>query len=213
MWQSGLINMRFVCKANKWSDETKATKLPTLLEGEALAVWLELSEEQQSDYKQAKEKITDKLAPLKFEALDKFHKRKLRPGEALSVFVHDMKVLLEQAMPRLDNTARDQLLLHQFLTGLPVSLSQQLRATGEARDLNSSIERARLLMSIDTQSQQVAAVEAQSNHTNPLQEQVEKLTEQVAALSARIHRDPQQQKPKRCYKCGQAGHVQRNCFY
>ena len=65
------------CKANKWSDETKATKLPTLLEGEALTVWLELSEEQQSDYKQAKEKITDKIAPLKFEALDKFHKRRL----------------------------------------------------------------------------------------------------------------------------------------
>ena len=68
-------------------------------------------------------------------------------------------------------------------------------------------------MSIDTQSQQVAAVEAQSNHTNPLQEQVEKLTEQVAALSARIYRDSQQQKPKRCYKCGQAGHVQHDCFY
>ena len=30
-----------------------------MLEGEALAVWMELSEEQQSDYKQAKEKITD----------------------------------------------------------------------------------------------------------------------------------------------------------
>ena len=56
------------------------------------------------------------------------------------MFVHDMKVLLEQAMPRLDNTARDQLLLHQFLAGLPVSVSQQLRATGEARNLNSSIK-------------------------------------------------------------------------
>ena len=122
----------------------------------------------------------------------------VRPEEALSVFVHDMKVLLEQAMPWLDNTAHDQLLLHQFLAGPSKS------AVERARDLNSSIERARLLMSIDTQSQQVAAVEAQSNHTNPLQEQVEKLTEQVAALSAQIS---QQQKPKRCYKCGQAGHV------
>ena len=35
-------------KANKWNEETKALKLPTLLEGEALAVWLELSEEEQS---------------------------------------------------------------------------------------------------------------------------------------------------------------------
>ena len=100
------------CKENKWSDETNTIKLPTLLEGEALAVLMELSEEQQSNYKQAKEKITDKLAPSKFEALDNFHNRRLRPGEALSVFVHDMKMLLEQAMPRLNNTACDQLLLH-----------------------------------------------------------------------------------------------------
>ena len=35
------------CKANGWNSETKALKLPTLLEGEALAVWLELTEEQQ----------------------------------------------------------------------------------------------------------------------------------------------------------------------
>ena len=35
-------------KANKWNEETQALKLPTLLEGEALAVWLELSEEEQS---------------------------------------------------------------------------------------------------------------------------------------------------------------------
>ena len=89
---------------------------------------------------------------MEFEALDNFHNHRLRPEEALSIFVHDMKMLLEQAMPRLDNTACDQLLLHQFLAGLPSSLSWQLRATGEARDLNSSVERARLLMSIDTQS-------------------------------------------------------------
>ena len=123
-----------------------------------------------------------------------------------------MKMLLEKAMQRLDNTACDQLLLHQFLAGLPSLLSRQLRATGEARDLNSYVERARLLISIDTQSQQVAAVEAQPKHLNPLQEQGGKLTEQVAALSAQIGCD-QQQKSKCCYKYGQTGHVQRDCFY
>ena len=67
-------------------------------------------------------------------------------------------------------------------------------------------------MSIDTQSQQVAAVAAQPKHLNPLQEQVRKLTEQVDGLSAQIGRD-QQQKSKPWYKCGQTGHVQRDCFY
>ena len=31
--------------ANKWEDEVKAVKMPTLLEGEALAAWLDLAEE------------------------------------------------------------------------------------------------------------------------------------------------------------------------
>ena len=37
-------------KANNWNAEMQAVKLPTLLEGEGLAIWLELSEEAQKDY-------------------------------------------------------------------------------------------------------------------------------------------------------------------
>ena len=33
-------------KSNEWNGATQALKLPTLLEGEALASWLELSEEE-----------------------------------------------------------------------------------------------------------------------------------------------------------------------
>ena len=32
------------CRANAWDDDAKAAKLPTLLAGEALTVWLELEE-------------------------------------------------------------------------------------------------------------------------------------------------------------------------
>jgi len=42
------------CTANGWENEAKAKWLPTLLEGEALAVWLELSEAEQKSYKDAK---------------------------------------------------------------------------------------------------------------------------------------------------------------
>ena len=101
--------------ANKWTEEVKALKLPTLLEGEALAIWLELSEDEQADYSVVKDKLRNKLAPLDFVSLDDFHRRKLRPGESLSVYVHDSKKLLDQALPSLDATAKKQLLLHQFL--------------------------------------------------------------------------------------------------
>ena len=73
------------CTANEWNDATEALKLPTLLEGEALAIWLELSEADQKDYKEAKKKVTAKMAPQTFISLDDFHKRRLHPGEPISV--------------------------------------------------------------------------------------------------------------------------------
>ena len=40
------------CVANDWDDTVKAKKMPTLLEGEALAVYLTLSEDEKKDYKE-----------------------------------------------------------------------------------------------------------------------------------------------------------------
>ena len=56
----------------------KAKKLPTLLEGEALAVWLELSTEQQANYETAKAKIIKAMVPVRFVSLDDFRARKLQ---------------------------------------------------------------------------------------------------------------------------------------
>ena len=45
------------CRENNWGDEMKVKKLPTLLEGEVIAVWFELTSEEQASYGTAKEKI------------------------------------------------------------------------------------------------------------------------------------------------------------
>ncbi|KAL5503384.1 hypothetical protein EMCRGX_G010323 [Ephydatia muelleri] len=128
--------------ANGWNDAVKAAKLPTLLDGEALAVWLELDEDVQKDYKRAKQKIVDVLMPTEFVTLDKFHNRRLLPGEALSVFVDDLKKLLSHAMPGIEANAKDQLLLHQLMAGLPTSITKQLRASGEIKNFNDTCSSA-----------------------------------------------------------------------
>ena len=96
MFASGSIAEWFVrfdicSKANGWNDEIKACELPTLLEEEALASWLELTEEGQADFKLMKEKLITKMVPLPFIALEEFHARKLCPGESLSLFTQDLK--------------------------------------------------------------------------------------------------------------------------
>lgn len=97
--------------------------MPTLLEGQALTVWLELTEKEQSSHINARMKIKQAMMPMEFISLSKFQGRKLWPGEALSVFVHNMKKLLERAMLNLDMAAWNQLLLNQFLSGIPDSIN------------------------------------------------------------------------------------------
>ena len=218
------LKYEICCVANEWGDELKAKKLPTLLEGEALAVWLEFSTEQQASYDAAKAKITKAMAPVQFVSLDDFRARKLRPNEALSVFLHDLRQMSKQAMPEAGEATRKQLLLHQFVSGLPVNISKQLRVMGALDDLDVVVERAKLLMTIE-EPQKTAAV--QSSEIQDLKEQISVLTEQVAALSSKPARGPAAvicyrcQRPghlqrncpliRRCYLCGQAGHITRQC--
>ena len=194
------------CRANDWSDEMKAKKLPTLLEGEAIAVWFELTSEEQASYSTAKEKIIGRMAPANFVSLAEFHKRTLRPGESLSVFAHELKRLLEQALPTADASTSKQLLLHQFINGLPNSLSTQLRAACHINDLKTAMERAKLLMTLKEEPHKTAAV--QSTEVAALKDQISVLTEQVAALTTKRNRQPGNVV---CYRCRQPGHVQRYC--
>ena len=138
---------------------------------------------------------------MEFVSLDEFHRRKLRPSESVSIYVHDLKKLLDQAMPGLEKVTRDQLLLHQILAGLLEAVSRQLRATGETKKLGSTIERARLLMTIEGggQTASISRKEAVPSEVESLQEQVTALTEQVSALSTRSTRfvqDRRQQRPR-----------------
>ena len=161
-----------------WDDDTKAVKLPTLLEGEALAAWLEISTEAKETYAKTKKELLTALSSTSFNTLEKFRQRKMFPGEALPVFLHDIKQLLEQAMPGLDAEAKEQLLLHQFVAGLPPAISKPLRAAGNTTDLRSTVERAKLLNALENE-QQTAGVTPPSNvNPIPTNAAIEKLTEQ-----------------------------------
>lgn len=163
-----------------------ALKLPTLLEGEALAVWSELTQEEQKDYAGTKKKIIDAIKPMSFISLDDFPKRVLHPGEPLSLYVHELKKLLNQVMPEISAQTTEQLLLHQSLTGLPHEVSKQFRATGATDTLKTALERAKILMTIEQHTPANPVAAAQTKPTTEflqLQQQITELTAQMAALT------------------------------
>lgn len=165
------------CAANEWNNASKALKLPTLLEGEALAVWLELSKDERANYEDAKKGMIKKMAPQSFVCMIDFHKRGLHPGEPISVYVHELKKLLDQAIPSLEENARGQFLLHQFLAGIPPHVSRAIRAAADVSSLDKAVERARLLMAVETPH--IAAVSTDTTHSElqELKGQISLLTE------------------------------------
>ena len=47
---------------------------------------LDLAEGEQADYEVIKEKLVEKMKPMGFVALEKFHKQKMQTGEAVTMF-------------------------------------------------------------------------------------------------------------------------------
>ena len=200
-------------KANKWDNEIKALKLPTLLEGEALAIWLDKSATDQGNYKTVKEELLAKLKPAEFVSLDEFHRRKLRPDETPTLYLHELKKTLQQAMPDIDDASRKTLLKHQFLAGLPSGISRQLRVARET-ELNTLVDHARLLMTIDDQGCSAAikdSVQMENSEVQKLQSQIAALTEQVATLSTIATGARRLRSAIRCFTCNRFGHTQYEC--
>ena len=76
-----LQRFKLCSTANGWMEETKVVKLPTLLEGEALAVWLDLNADERKTYDVAKKRLIETLMPMGFTMLNRFQTRQLQSGE------------------------------------------------------------------------------------------------------------------------------------
>ena len=195
------------CNANDWNDEMKAKKLPTLLGGEALVTWLELISEQQANYEQAKTNILERMGPVRFVTMDEFHRRRIFPGESLSVFWHELKRMIDRAMPAANAPTRQQLVIHQFLTGFPLEVSKRLRAAG-AGEIYDLMQRAKLLMTIYWCREslwKIAAVQQPIDHVEALTEHVTALTEQMATMATNYQRNSRQPARLLCFHCNQPG--------
>ena len=82
-------------------------------------------------------------------------------------------------------------------------------------DLETLVDRARLLMTIDDKDCSAAidgeAVGKESREVQKLQEQIVALTEQVAALTTAATETRRPQAAMRCFVCNKLGHTRYEC--
>ena len=144
--------------------------------------------------KRAKKVLVQRMMPVAFVSyVDVFHRLVRQLGKALAVFICNLKRLLAQVMSNLEYAACDRLLL-------------QLQVVGEAKILQAVLERARLLMAMDSQGQ-VAAVSSKPDPVDWCTKLVQ-LTEQVASLSTTSHSKGE---GVRCFASNGIEHIRCNC--
>uniref|UniRef100_A0A1I8IVN9 Integrase_H2C2 domain-containing protein n=1 Tax=Macrostomum lignano TaxID=282301 RepID=A0A1I8IVN9_9PLAT len=177
-----------VCaKVNKW-DTCKAERLATFLDGEALVVYLELSAGDQADYDKVVQALDDAFHPNRehFAVMEAFKSRKILSNETPRMYLYELKKMLKSSS--VDNKdAQEALLFHQFVCGLPESVSWQIRADSSVKTSEQALQKAQLLMQHSSPSIPAAAVQPQSSQSSEVQELRDTVQSlQASATAARV---------------------------
>ena len=163
--------------------------VPLRLSGGAFCVYQQLTVEEKQSYQAIKKTLLAAFAVDRFQAYDQFVDRKLQRGEAVDVYLADLRRL-----STLFGGVSEAALCCAFVAGLPQSTRQAMQAGAriEQMTLPQLLDRARALL-VDGGSDTAAAVAAGPD-------------------GRRAHgRKSQQTATVICYKCGQANHMARNC--
>lgn len=161
--------------------------VPLFLDGAAFAVYQQFSPETKREYVALKKALLEAFAVNPFSAYEQFRCRKLKEGEAVDVYLADLRRLAG-----LFGGSSDQLLKCAFVVGLPSASSNQLRAFTNvaAISLNEVVEKARLLLACRS-SDDVCFVANTHGQAKPWA----------------VDRGP-----PICFRCNRQGHIARNCL-
>ena len=94
-------------------------------------------------------KILEKLSPQAFVSLGGFHSGGFTLA-SLTLSMCMREEAFESSNARDSWWAQNQLLLHQFLSGIPEDISKPIRAASKVKSLEQAVVKARLLMAVDS---------------------------------------------------------------
>ena len=207
-----------------------ASFLPLYLEGDALAVYLEMSETDQLDAKEIETRLKEAFTDGPFIAYDKLSKYKW-DGEPVDVYCTEIRRLV--GLAGLDGEGAKKLVKLAFVNGMPESVRLDLMQVDEIEDMEMSevLVKARVLVSVRSESS-VGAVASSRQVSGPKPKYGVKRNDSrgVAGSSGSVKgisnsgfrgkcfkcEGPHMAKdcPDKkitCFKCGGEGHLSYNC--
>lgn len=192
---------------------TEAEKvLPLFLTGEAFSVYDGLKEKDKKDYSELKSALTRAFSLDKFSAYEAFISRRYVCGEAIDVYLSDLRRLGRLVYSDLS----EEWLKCAFIAGLPDNVKLQLKAAtaADSMALSEVVERARLIFSVMEPAAGMVARTTNATRRNasgPLRGNATRHRCFVCGDTSHFARRCPRRRNLTCFECGENGHRAADC--
>ena len=219
-----LKKVELVVKLTGHKDE--ALFIPLYLEEGALAVYMEMEEEDQKDASKIKDKLIEAFSDSAFVAYNKLTSAKWT-GEAVDIYVNELRRLA--GLAGFTGASCETIVKLAFVTGFPDDISTELQQIPKIKQVHMTevLTRARILVANRGMATSVAAVSLKDrdkeNYSSKGQHGVgyPRKDERQKSFNgkcfhcqgAHMIKDCPEKPVRRilCYRCGEEGHISTGC--